>query len=151
MDQNSPSQELEKEWAFLLGKKSGMGVERKPHSSGNQNLSVIKQPQSSWCWRVGIPKSRMLNNSELSRKLQSIVLESGLATSPQIELLGEKWLCLVLCCTGGCYPLQMAVPELVPIYRFCSAYSSWVVRYHGACWTCLLTQTALQPWSMISC
>ena len=79
---------------------------------------------------MGIPKSRLLNNSELSRKLQSIVLESGLATSPQIELLGEKWLCLVLCCTGG-YPLQMAVPELVPIYRFCSAYSSCVVRYHG--------------------
>ena len=85
---------------------------------------------------------------KLSRKLQSIVLESGLATSPQIELLGEKWLCLVLC-TG--YPLQMAVlPELVPIYRFCSASSTCstagyccVVRYHGVWWTCLLTHRQL--------
>ena len=73
---------------------------------------------------------------KLSRKLQSIVLESGLATSPQIELLGEKWLCLVLCilvihckwlCLNWCPYTAFVVPR-----RRSTGYCC-VVRYHGRC------------------
>ena len=57
-------QELQKDWAFP-GIKSSMGIRRKSHSFLKEAWNGIKQHQSFQSWRMGIPKSRLLKNSDI--------------------------------------------------------------------------------------
>ena len=60
--QNSSLWELENNWAFL-GKILVWELKGNLTLLEENNQTAIKQPQSLWCWRLGIPKSRLLNNS----------------------------------------------------------------------------------------
>ena len=54
-----------------------MGIPRKSHSFKKEAWTVKKQHQSFWCWRLSIPKSRLLNNSGIEFVDQeSISIES---------------------------------------------------------------------------